>query len=237
MQNQDKIINMFNEIAPTYDKANKILSFGIDASWRSSACDLVLKNFKSTLNIADVACGTGDMIKAWKSSAKKANLTIEKITGIDPSKEMLKVAKEKLPECEFIEAKADEMSLNSNTQDIVSISYGIRNVVARTQALREFNRVLKVGGYLVVLEFTKRDKNGLIAKIRDFYLHNILPIIGGLISKNKEAYEYLPKSIEGFLDSNEFCRELQDNGFKIVIVKGFSMDISTMFIAKKVKNI
>ena len=237
MQNQDKIINMFNEIAPTYDKANKILSFGIDASWRSSACDLVLKNFKSTLNIADVACGTGDMIKAWKSSAKKANLTIEKITGIDPSKEMLKVAKEKLPECKFIEAKADEMSLNSNTQDIVSISYGIRNVVARTQALREFNRVLKVGGYLVVLEFTKRDKNGLIAKIRDFYLHNILPTIGGFISKNKEAYEYLPKSIEGFLDSAEFCRELQDNGFEIVIVKGFSMDISTMFIAKKVKNI
>mgnify|MGYP003440355079 FL=1 len=237
MQNQEKIIDMFNEIAPTYDKANKILSFGIDASWRSSACDQVLKNFNSSLNIADVACGTGDMIQAWINSAKKANLKIEKITGIDPSKQMLKVAKEKLPNCEFKEAKADNTGLSPNTQDIVSISYGIRNVVARTQALREFNRVLKIGGYLVVLEFTKRDKSGPIAKIRDFYLHNILPAIGGFISKNKEAYEYLPKSIEGFLDSNEFCLELEGSGFEMVIVKGFSMDISTMFIAKKVKNI
>ena len=237
MQNQEKIIDMFNEIAPTYDKANKILSFGIDASWRNSACEQVLRHFNSSLNIADVACGTGDMIQAWINSAKKANLKIEKITGIDPSKEMLKVAKSKLPNCEFKEAKADQTALNSNTQDIVSISYGIRNVVARTQALREFNRILKVGGYLVVLEFTKRQKGGIIAKARDFYLHNILPSIGGMISKNRAAYEYLPKSIEGFLDSAQFCSDLESSGFEMVTVKGFSMDISTMFIAKKVKNI
>lgn len=237
MQNQEKIIDMFNEIAPTYDKANKILSFGIDASWRSTACDLVLKNYNSSLNIIDVACGTGDMIKAWINSAKKANLTISKIAGIDPSVEMLKVAKEKIKNCEFIESKADKMNIPSSTQDILSISYGIRNVVARTHALREFNRVLKIGGYLVVLEFTKRQKSGLIAKIRDFYLHKILPTIGGMISKNKEAYEYLPRSIDGFLDSNEFCSEIKNSGFEIVMVKGFSMNISTMFIAKKVKNI
>lgn len=237
MQNQEKIIDMFNEIAPTYDKANKILSFGIDASWRSTACDLVLENFNSSLHITDVACGTGDMVLAWINSAKKANLTIKKITAIDPSVEMLKVAKEKIKGCEFIESMADNLKLESNTQDILSISYGIRNVVARKQALREFNRVLKIGGYLVVLEFTKRQKDGLIAKIRDFYLQKILPTIGGIISKNKEAYEYLPKSIDGFLDSNEFCAEIKNSGFEIVMVRGFSMNISTMFIAKKVKNI
>ena len=90
---------------------------------------------------------------------------------------------------------------------------------------------------MVVLEFTKRQKDGLIAKIRDFYLQKILPTIGGIISKNKEAYEYLPKSIDGFLDSNEFCAEIKNSGFEIVMVRGFSMNISTMFIAKKVKNI
>ena len=134
MQNQEKIIDMFNEIAPTYDKANKILSFGIDASWRSTACDLVLENFDSSLHITDVACGTGDMVLAWINSAKKANLTIKKITAIDPSVEMLKVAKAKIKGCEFIESMANNLKLESNTQDILSISYGIRNVVARKQS-------------------------------------------------------------------------------------------------------
>jgi len=110
-------------------------------------------------------------------------------------------------------------------------------VVERKAALREFSRVLALNGYVVVLEFTKRQKKGLITLLRDFYLSKILPSIGGFISKNKEAYEYLPSSIENFLDAKSFCDELVEAGFKIELCKGFSMDISTLFIAKKVREV
>ena len=108
-------------------------------------------------------------------------------------------------------------------------------MIEREAALREFNRILKMGGYVVVLEFTKRQKTVLVTKIRDFYLSKILPHIGGFISKNKEAYEYLPNSIENFLDAKTFCAELENAGFEIEVCKGFSMDISTLFIAQKVR--
>ena len=120
--------------------------------------------------------------------------------------------------------------------DVLSISYGIRNVVEREAALREFNRVLKTGGYVVVLEFTKRKKSGLLAGARDFYLGKILPKIGGFISKNQEAYEYLPSSIEGFLDAKSFADELASSGFEMRLCKSFSMGISTLFIAQKARE-
>ena len=120
--------------------------------------------------------------------------------------------------------------------DVLSISYGIRNVVEREAALREFNRVLKTGGYVVVLEFTKRKKSGLLTGARDFYLSKILPKIGGFISKNQEAYEYLPSSIEGFLDAASFAEELASAGFEMRLCKSFSMDISTLFIAQKARE-
>lgn len=119
---------------------------------------------------------------------------------------------------------------------MLSISYGIRNVVEREAALREFNRVLKMGGYVVVLEFTKRKKSGILTGARDFYLGKILPKIGGFISKNQEAYEYLPSSIEGFLDAKSFAGELASAGFEMRLCKSFSMDISTLFIAQKARE-
>ncbi len=235
MQKQDKIIKMFNEIAPTYDKANRILSFGVDVSWRKFACKRVLKLYqKDDLNIVDVACGTGDMIEIWQESAKKLNKNIAHIKGIDPSEGMLNIAKQKFPNIEFIEAGAQELPLQSESVDIVSISYGIRNVMEREKALREFSRVLKQDGIFVVLEFTKREKGGFVASCRDFYLKNILPSLGGMISKNKSAYEYLPNSIEGFLSKEEFIAELKQVGFEMLEFKSFSFGVSSMFIAKKV---
>ena len=118
--------------------------------------------------------------------------------------------------------------------DIISISYGIRNVKERSATLLEFNRILKPGGYLLVLEFTKREKKGFISALRDFYLSKILPKIGGAISKQKEAYEYLPSSIENFLDTDSFKTELKEAGFQVEIAQSFSFGISTMFVAKKV---
>lgn len=238
MQKQEKIVQMFNDIAPTYDVANRVLSMGVDISWRKYACQKVLGNFKgSSVNIVDVACGTGDMMGMWSSEATAFSVRVSELVGVDPSSGMLAKGKEKFPDFKFIEAYADKTTLESEFADILSISYGIRNVVARREALLEFNRVIKMGGYVVVLEFTKRAKKGILTALRDFYLQKILPKIGGAISKNKEAYEYLPNSIEGFLDAKSFCDELTEAGFEIFECKGFSMEISTLFIAKKVKNI
>ena len=238
MQKQEKIVDMFNQIAPTYDVANRVLSLGVDVSWRKFACRYMLEIFKNkSINIVDVACGTGDMMGLWSEISKEFGVEVKSLTGIDPSSGMLKEARAKFPNFKFIEAYADNTTLASGEAQILSISYGIRNVVERKAALREFNRVLADGGYVVVLEFTKRQKKGFITALRDFYLSKILPKIGGFISKNKEAYEYLPSSIENFLDAKSFCDELVEAGFEIELCKGFSMDISTLFIAKKVKEI
>ncbi|ORI06745.1 bifunctional demethylmenaquinone methyltransferase/2-methoxy-6-polyprenyl-1,4-benzoquinol methylase UbiE [Campylobacter concisus] len=238
MQKQEKIVDMFNQIAPTYDVANRVLSLGVDVSWRKFACRYMLEIFKErSINIVDVACGTGDMMGLWSEISKEFGVEIKSLTGIDPSSGMLKEARAKFPNFKFIEAYADNTTLASGEAQILSISYGIRNVVERKAALREFNRVLALNGYVVVLEFTKRQKKGIITSLRDFYLSKILPKIGGFISKNKEAYEYLPSSIENFLDAKSFCDELIEAGFEIELYKGFSMDISTLFIAKKVREI
>ncbi len=238
MQKQEKIVDMFNQIAPTYDVANRVLSLGVDVSWRKFACRYMLEIFKNkSINIVDVACGTGDMMGLWSEISKEFGVEVKSLTGIDPSSGMLKEARAKFPNFKFIEAYADNTTLASGEAQILSISYGIRNVVERKAALREFNRVLALNGYVVVLEFTKRQKKGLITSLRDFYLSKILPKIGGFISKNKEAYEYLPSSIENFLDAKSFCDELVEAGFEIELCKGFSMDISTLFIAKKVREI
>ncbi|MCR6571238.1 bifunctional demethylmenaquinone methyltransferase/2-methoxy-6-polyprenyl-1,4-benzoquinol methylase UbiE [Campylobacter insulaenigrae] len=232
MQKQEKIVKMFDDIAPTYDKANRILSFGTDVNWRKKACLNAFKYVGNQLDIVDVACGTGDMIIEWQNQANKMNKEIVSIKGIDPSIGMLEVAKKKRLHAEFIQAKAQELPLKSQSADIISISYGIRNVIDRKEAIKEFSRVLKKDGILLVLEFTKREQGGFIANCRDFYLKNILPKVGGFISKNYTAYEYLPNSIENFLSKEDFIDELSEY-FQMLEYKSFSYGICSEFIARK----
>jgi len=168
---------------------------------------------------------------------QKSKIEIDKFIGVDPSPNMLEIAKKKVEFAEFIEGKAQSLPLKSNSTDIVSISYGIRNVVDREDALREFNRVLKNGGIVVILEFTKQNREGFISKVVDFYMKGILPTIGGLVSRNYEAYKYLPNSIEEFLTTQMLISELKESGFEIAYTKEFSMGISTLIVAKKVKEI
>jgi demethylmenaquinone methyltransferase/2-methoxy-6-polyprenyl-1,4-benzoquinol methylase len=234
-QKQEKIVSMFDEIASTYDVTNRVLSMGIDKSWRKRGCDKTLELLERNrdLTVLDVACGTGDMLQWWRDRGEVAGVSFKRFIGVDPSEGMLKVAKEKVDYADFIVAKAQDMPIEENTADILSISYGIRNVVDRQEAIHEFYRVLKPGGMVVILEFTKRDKSGLKGKIVDFYMHKILPTLGGLVSRNYEAYRYLPDSIEGFLTTEMLQKELENAGFTMQYTQAFSMGISTLLIAKK----
>jgi len=235
MEKQTKIVEMFNDIAPTYDKANRVMSMGVDRSWRRKGSD---KSFgfygqKKIDLIVDVACGTGDMMDYWRKQAEKGGIKVEKLLGVDPSEGMVGVGREKFPEFDFVIAPATEIPLEDAKADMLSISYGIRNVVERQKGLEEFNRVLKPGGMVVILEFMKNEHPSLLGKVRDFYMNKILPKVGGFISKNLEAYEYLPNSIEGFLTVANMQSELEEAGFEIMYTESFSMDISTLIIARK----
>jgi demethylmenaquinone methyltransferase/2-methoxy-6-polyprenyl-1,4-benzoquinol methylase len=234
-EKQTKIVSMFDDIAPTYDTANRVMSMGVDKSWRRKACDKAYKFYdKDKLDkIVDVACGTGDMMDFWQKRAEVNGVNIGKIIGVDPSVGMVDVARKKYPQYNYHISKATEIPLEDSSADILSITYGIRNVMQRTQALKEFNRVLKKDALVVILEFMKNENPSVIAKIMNFYTNKILPKVGGFISKNLEAYEYLPNSIEDFSTVSNMQKELENAGFTMLYTKSFSMDISTLLIARK----
>ena len=235
MGKQEKIVSMFDDIAGTYDITNRVLSMGIDKSWRNKACNLAYSFYEKDEipKIVDVACGTGDMIAYWKKTAITNGINLGNVVGVDPSVGMMEVAKKKLPDVEFIEAGAASMPIESDSADMISISYGIRNVVQRQEAFDEFARVLKKDGLVVISEFTKNEKTNPLDYLTDFYMNKILPVLGGLISRNKEAYTYLPNSIDEFLTTDNLCKELKQAGLEPIHVKAFSMNISTLIIAKK----
>ena len=234
-EKQEKIVTMFDDIASTYDKANRVLSMGIDIQWRKKGCDKAFEilDTKELEQITDVATGTGDLLIYWKEQAKKAGVKIDKYVGIDPSVGMLKVAKGKVDFAEFIEGKAQDLPLEDESSNVISISYGIRNVVDRVEALEEFYRALKPNGIVVILEFTKQERSGILDKVVDFGMKKVLPKIGGFISKNYEAYQYLPESIEEFLTTEMLASELEQVGFEMKYTKSFSMGISTLLVAQK----
>ncbi len=236
MDKQKKIVSMFDDIAKSYDIANRILSFGSDIVWRKRACERAFEiyNNDSIERIVDVACGTGDMLGFWEQTARKKGIGVDDFVGVDPSEGMLEVAKEKFPHFSYVVAFAQDLPLPSEAAEFVSITYGIRNVVERKEAIDEFYRILKPGGVLVILEFTKRRKQNLMDNIVEFYMKNILPRVGGMVSGNKDAYEYLPNSIDSFLTTEQLIEELEAVGFTMEYVKAFSFGISTLFIAKKV---
>jgi demethylmenaquinone methyltransferase/2-methoxy-6-polyprenyl-1,4-benzoquinol methylase len=235
-EKQEKIVTMFDDIASTYDLANRVLSFGIDIQWRKKGCDKAFEilDKKELTQVTDVATGTGDLLIYWKEQAKKNGVKIDKYVGVDPSVGMLDVARGKVDFAEFIEGKAQKLPIADESTEVISISYGIRNVVDRVEALQEFNRALKPNGIVMILEFTKQDRSGVVDKIVDFGMKSVLPRVGGLISKNYEAYKYLPDSIEEFLTTEMLAKELEEAGFEMKYIKSFSMGISTLLVAQKI---
>ena len=278
---QKQIVSMFDNIAKDYDKANHLLSLGIDISWRIDACKRAYKALQSTpsktpikvesnaeskpaskiankvaskagqnppsqnIKIADIACGTGDMLLQWHTQASKQNLTIDTLIGIDPSKEMLKIAKQKIqkklqssksPKVIIKVSEAKNLSmLEKESVDILSISYGLRNVLEYERALGEFWRVLKPSGVLVVLDFFKKPNPSLLDRFVGIYTRTILPFVGWAISRNYEAYKYLPDSMDSFVSPQKLAQDLQSLGFKQIQIKGYSANISHLVLGVKGK--
>lgn len=232
---QREIVAMFDEIAHNYDLANRILSFGIDTRWRKEACEKAIRLCdKQTLDILDIACGTGDMIAQWiKSSQGKE---ISRIIGIDPSAEMLKIARQKLPPSVILQnGEAKDLRIEAQSVDILSIAYGLRNVVEVDLALSEFHRTLRKNGILVILEFSKKDNENIFDKIARFYTKRILPYIGGFISRNYKAYKYLPDSVDDFLSLEQIASKLRALGFEMKERKRYFGNVCSLIIAQKVK--
>ena len=226
-----KVAGMFNNIALKYDFLNHFLSLGIDKIWRKRAISL-LKNIDNPL-VLDVATGTGDL-------AIEANRQLAcKVTGVDISTQMLHVAKEKIAKhrlnnmISVQEGDSENLPFNDNSFDAVTVAFGVRNFENLNKGLSDMARVLKVGGKMVVLEFSKP----VYFPFKQFYLfyfRHILPWLGGAISKNREAYTYLPESVFNFPDGKRFDEELKRAGMAPLKRFKQTMGIATIYLSEKV---
>lgn len=218
---------MFNHISPSYDKINRILSFGLDLSWRKQLIYYLPR--KKNIFLLDVATGTGDQTIPFLKIP-----TIQKITGIDLAEKMLEIARKKIndPKVNFLHADASKIPFENESYHCITFSFGIRNVGNLEKTISELYRVLKTKGKLLILEFSL-PKNKVIRAFHLFYLRNILPIIGGFFSKEKKAYQYLNQTIETFPYGKEFCKLLKSRGFSKVSFVPFTLGTVSLYIAEK----
>ncbi|MBN2167195.1 MAG: bifunctional demethylmenaquinone methyltransferase/2-methoxy-6-polyprenyl-1,4-benzoquinol methylase UbiE [Marinilabiliaceae bacterium] len=220
---------MFDNIAPKYDLLNHLLSLGIDKIWRRNAIQL-LKHINSP-KILDVATGTGDLAIALN---KKLNASV---VGLDLSNEMLQVAKEKvlklnIRDVELVQGDSENLPFADNTFDAVTVAFGVRNFENLKLGLKEMKRVLKPSGKMVILEFSK-PKYFPMKQLYNFYFSVILPMVGGLISKDKAAYTYLPESVKHFPQDLEFINVLEGIGMNKVSQKRETFGIATIYFSEK----
>ncbi len=231
MAKKEKIEKLFDKIAPDYDKLNHILSLNIDKGWRSKAVrEIIDKN--TPLNILDVACGTGDFtIEIAKKAAAGS-----KMTGIDLSEGMMSIGREKLAaagiEATLEQGDCEALKYSEGTFDRISVGFGVRNFENLPTGLKEMHRVLKPGGKLVILELSV-PSNAFIRWCYKLYFLKILPVIGGLISGERGAYEYLPASVLHFPAPDKFQAMLREAGFADVKHKALTLGICRMYICKK----
>jgi len=222
---------MFDKIAFRYDFLNHFLSAGIDVGWRKKA----IKQLRSLdpKSILDVATGTGDMaILSYRL------LNAEKIIGIDISEGMLEIGKKKIEKLglqqriELLKGDSETIIFNSNSFDAVTVAFGVRNFQNLELGLSEIKRVLKPGGKLIVLECTK-PKLPVIKNFYNLYLNVIAPWIGRVISKNKNAYQYLNESVQKFPEGKDFVQILNKLGYKNASCKTLSLGISSIYCGEK----
>ena len=192
----------FDKIARDYDRMNRLMTLGLDCRWRKRA----VRGLKG--EVLDVACGTGDMAV----SLVERGCTV---TGVDISEEMLAIARQKSPIVTFMIADAEHLPFPDASFDAVTCAFGVRNFVHLEQGLNEMLRVLKPGGQLVVLELATPD-SPLVKPFYNLYTRRIIPWLGSRIAGNREAYTYLPASIERFPKGDAFLEKIRNSQFPIL---------------------
>ena len=232
MPKKEKIEQMFNDIAPSYDRLNHLMSLGIDNIWRKKALKEIVDGTQQ--QILDVACGTGDSTIAIAKAMEPGG----RVTGIDISAGMMeplmrKAAHEGVHDrIKLLQADALQMPFEADSFHRVTCAFGIRNFEDRKKGLAEFFRVLKPGGRAVILELGIPDKP-FIKTLYDIYFRHILPLIGGLISGNRAAYRYLPESVYAFPRPETFCAMMERAGFHNVRHRNFTFGLCRLFIGEK----
>ncbi len=227
---KEQVRAMFNNIAGKYDFLNHFLSVGIDRIWRKKLIKILLEDYPT--QVLDVATGTGDLAFAL---AKRSNA---RIIGVDIAQAMLDVGSLKLEKkglCNQIKlqlADSESLPFAGNVFDAAMVAFGVRNFENLDNGLSEMYRVLRPGGTIAVLEFS-RPKLFPFKQLYNYYFTNILPAMGRLVSKDKGAYSYLPESVYHFPDGEAFLKHLTDCGFEKEWQKRQSVGIATIYIAKK----
>jgi demethylmenaquinone methyltransferase / 2-methoxy-6-polyprenyl-1,4-benzoquinol methylase len=228
---KQQIADMFNQIAFRYDFLNRFLSGGIDKYWRKKAIRELAPFHPDS--ILDVATGTGDV-----AILMAKYLQPKKIIGIDISYGMLEIGKKKLAKLrlqEMIELKSgdsESIDFEDDSFDAVTVAFGVRNFEHLQKGLWEIGRVLKPGGKLVILEFSKPRKKGF-KKLYQAYLQRIAPSLGKLISKNRDAYRYLNDSVSAFPEGADFINILNISGYEHTYQKRLSLGICSIYGATK----
>ncbi|MFA5867598.1 MAG: bifunctional demethylmenaquinone methyltransferase/2-methoxy-6-polyprenyl-1,4-benzoquinol methylase UbiE [Actinomycetota bacterium] len=210
----EDVKRLFNNIAPSYDRLNRIVSFGLDKGWRREVAHETWE--VECENILDVCAGSGDLSlelhRFWKGQAH--------IDALDFSKELIEAGRRKVEEAgvaehiSFIEGDALAMPFDDESYDALTIGFGFRNLQDRKKALAEFLRVLQPGGLLVVLEVTQPRR--FLRPLYYLYMLRIVPFIAAVMRADKEAYKYLGRTIRAFPDAPEFAEMIKEAGFQEV---------------------
>jgi demethylmenaquinone methyltransferase/2-methoxy-6-polyprenyl-1,4-benzoquinol methylase len=222
---------IFDDIAHTYDFLNHFLSLGIDIHWRNQL--LKYLPAKDSINALDLATGTGDVALTLIKNQK-----IKKVTGLDLSKGMIEIGKQKVikrklnQKINLMIGDGTNIEAQDESFDLTTISFGIRNFNDPQKSLHEIYRVLKNDGRVMIMEFSI-PKNKLIKMIYFFYFRNLLPFVGNIVSKHKDAYTYLNESVETFPYGEEFLKLMSNAGFKELKAHQLTFGIATLYIGDK----
>lgn len=231
LSKKEQVADMFNNIAGKYDFLNHLLSLGIDKGWRTKA----IKSIESIApkKILDVATGTGDLAIA---AAKK--ITDSNVVGIDIAAQMLEVGKVKIEDKNLsarIEMKvgdSEALPYADNHFDAVLCAYGVRNFQDLPKGLSEMCRVMRAGGRLAILEFSQ-PKTFPVKQVFSIYFKYVMPLFGKMVSKHSTAYNYLPESVMAFPEGQDFCKILEQCGYKNVKARPLTFGITSLYTAEK----
>ena len=222
---------MFDNIAPKYDLLNHTLSMSIDRVWRRRVVGEVRRAKPG--RILDVATGTGDLAIAMARRIRDVQ-----VLGVDLSEQMLAVARRKI-EARGLDGRivldrgdAERLAVADASVDVATVAFGVRNFGDLGAGLRELARTIKPGGKVVILEFS-RPRNRAFRALYEFYSYKILPRIGGLVSRDKQAYEYLPASVGEFPPPEEFLGMMARAGFRDCRARSQSFGIAQIYVGER----